>query len=57
MDADYLHHGDPVAFIGIVGFAAKHWYYLYCTAPGRDEQALSDVEAILASATIRKTVP
>ena len=33
IDADFLKHGEPTSFIGIVTFALDHWVYLYYTGP------------------------
>lgn len=53
LNAAYRHHEEPVEFIGIIGFAARQWFYLYFTSPGKDPKALVDIEKMLGSLQIK----
>ena len=52
IDADYHHHEEPVRFSGIVGYADRHWYFFYFTAPGKDPDALKTFEELIHSFTL-----
>ncbi|MBW2478198.1 MAG: hypothetical protein JRE63_12835 [Deltaproteobacteria bacterium] len=52
IDADYRHHDEPVRFSGIIGYAERHWYFFYFTAPGKDADAVRTFEDLIKSFTI-----
>jgi hypothetical protein len=52
VDAQYLKHGEAKRFVGLIGFANRHWFYLYFTIPEGVSQVLPEVEEILRSITI-----
>lgn len=47
VDATYRHHGVAQRFVGIIGFVAPYWFYLYYTDPLRDPADLKEMEQIL----------
>jgi len=52
LDAEYKLHGKPVRFIGVIGFAARHWFFIYYTGPGKSADDVAVVEKLLASCRI-----
>ena len=54
LDATYMHHDEPVTFIGIIGFVEPSWFFFYFTAPGQDPAALQGIESILANLKIKQ---
>ncbi len=52
IDAEFVSHDRPTRFIGIVGFAAGHWFYLYYTGPRAATDDVEIVEKILSSCRI-----
>lgn len=53
LTADYKHHEHEMKFLGLIGFAADHWFYLYYTDPQKVEQTYAEMQAIMTSARIR----
>jgi hypothetical protein len=53
LDATYRHHDEPATFIGVIGYAERHWFFLYFTAPGQQADALQTIEELLKSLEIR----
>lgn len=47
VDASFRMHDEPRKFIGIVGFRAPYWFYLYYTDPLRDAADIREMEEIL----------
>lgn len=47
VDASFRMHDEPRKFIGIVGFRAPYWFYLYYTDPLRDGGDIREMEQIL----------
>lgn len=47
VDASFRMHGEPRKFIGIVGFRAPYWFYLYYTDSLRDSADIHEMEQIL----------
>jgi len=47
IDATFRMHEEPRKFIGIVGFKAPYWFYLYYTDPLRDADDTREMEQIL----------
>ena len=52
LDAHYRLAGTPRRFIGIIGFHAPFWIYLYYTDRGGDPAATAALEKLLQSARI-----
>ncbi len=53
LSADYLQHDHPMTFLGYVGYAKEHWFFLYFTAPGGSPEILQEVQTMLAHVSIR----
>jgi len=49
VDAEYLMHGEPTRFIGIVSFAHGHWIYLYYTGPNPGLEDLKAANSVIES--------
>lgn len=49
VDATFRQHGEPRKFIGIIGFRAPYWFYLYYTDPLREPADEREMELILKS--------
>jgi hypothetical protein len=47
VDASFRMHDEPRKFIGIIGFRAPYWFYLYYTDPLRDAADILEMEQIL----------
>ncbi len=54
VDAQYVKHGKAKKFIGLIGFANNHWFYLYFTIPDGVGQDMAEVEAILKSISLKQ---
>ena len=53
LTATYQQHEQPVTFIGLIGYAQRHWFFFYFTAPGQEPEALQTIEGLLASLQIK----
>jgi hypothetical protein len=53
LDAEFEKHEEPIRFIGIVGFADPHWFFLYYTDYQMESQDIIDMEEILGSARLK----
>lgn len=53
VDAEFVKHGEPKRFIGLIGFVDKYWFYIYYTAPADATQDLSEMEELLDSIVIK----
>jgi len=51
-DADYLHHGEPKHFSGIIGFSCSHWYFFYFTDYLSDPEDQNRAEQVFKSLRI-----
>ncbi len=54
VDTQYIKHGEAKKFVGLIGFANAHWFYLYFTIPDGAWQDMAEVEAILKSITLKQ---
>lgn len=52
VDADFLRHGQPTQFIGVITFARGHWIYLYYTGAHPEPEDLAVVDQIFKSFSI-----
>lgn len=53
LSASYLQHDHPMTFRGYIGYVENYWFFLYFTAPGRDSEALQEMQSMLAHLSIR----
>jgi len=51
-DADYLQHGKPMHFSGIIGFASPYWYFFYFTDYLGDPEDRNRAEQVFRSLKI-----
>jgi len=51
-DADYLHHGEPMHFSGIIGFSSPYWYFFYFTDYLSDPEDQNRAEQVFNSLRI-----
>jgi len=47
VDATFRHHDESRRFIGVIGFRAPYWFYLYYTDPLQDAADSGEMEEIL----------
>ena len=57
LDASYRHHGEPVTFVGIVGFAQPYWFYLYYNDHQKAAQDKEAFETLLRSLRLQVANP
>ncbi len=54
IDANYSHHGDPIKFVGVVGFAPPYWFYLYYKDRIKDASDFSSFESMLDTVELKR---
>lgn len=55
--ADYRQHDLPRKFLGIVGYAAGAWFFLYYTDPCLDPAIYAEMQAMLSQLVVRRRGP
>lgn len=55
LDASYTFHGGPRRFVGIVGFSAPYWFYLYFTDPLKTPADAAVVDTLIERLAIDRT--
>jgi hypothetical protein len=53
VDARYRYHGEPAAFVGVIGFARPYWFFFYYTDPLKDPRDAVEMGTILESVVLR----
>ncbi|MCK4508269.1 MAG: hypothetical protein KAU27_07015 [Desulfuromonadales bacterium] len=53
LSANYLQHDRLMSFLGYIGYVGEHWFFLYFTVPGKDSEALQEMQSMLEHAVIR----
>lgn len=56
LTAEYRRHDLPMVFYGYIGFVAKHWFFLYFTAPGNDPGLLQEMQSMIDLMVIRTVI-
>lgn len=52
LDADYEMHHEKLLFVGVIGYAARHWFFLYYTGPRGAAGDVESLEAWLSSCRV-----
>ncbi|MCP3176964.1 hypothetical protein MJO47_07585 [Desulfuromonas sp. KJ2020] len=53
LEATYRRHDEPVLFCGVIGFADRHWFYLYYTDFKRNPEDYREMKEILRSIRLK----
>ena len=55
--AEYRQQGQPMKFIGIIGYVDGYWFYLYYTDPDKDPAVFREMLAMLEQVVVRRVRP
>lgn len=55
LTAEYRQHGEPVRFLGVIGFAGGQWFFLYYTDRSQKPEVYREMQEMIDSVVIRTT--